>query len=117
LFFAYNVTFHTFYEYQKPCSSCGAIPKNSKIFNRHSPNTEVVTQHLKAAGHEITITPTDCLRIGCYKMHSTIMETYKSTGTDDMLKHDIEKWVNKYNEPNTNNVITAILAAVIYVAN
>ena len=45
------------------------------------------------------------------------METLKSTGTDDMLKHDIEKWVNKYNEPNTNNVTTAILAAVIYVAN
>ena len=45
------------------------------------------------------------------------METLKSTGTDDMLKHDIEKWVDKYNEPNTNNVTTAILAAVIYVAN
>ena len=45
------------------------------------------------------------------------METLKSTGTDDMLKHDIEKWVNRYNEPNTNNLTTAILAAVIYVAN
>ena len=30
----YNVTYQTFFEYRKPCSSCGAIPKTSKIFNR-----------------------------------------------------------------------------------
>ena len=93
----YTVTYQTFSDYRRPriCSSCGAIPKTGKIFNWQSPNAKAVTQHLKVASHDTTITPTDCLCFGCYKMHCTTMETLKSTDTDDMFKHDIEKWVNK----------------------
>ena len=95
----YNETYSIVFELRKPCSSCGAIPKASTVFNRHSPNAEAVTQHLKTAGHNATISPTDCLCFGCYKMHCAIMETLKSEGNDDTLKQDIEKWMKKYNEP------------------
>ena len=76
----YNETYSIVFELHKPCSSCGAIPKASTVFNRHSPNAEAVTQHLKTAGHNATISPTDCLCFGCYKMHCAIMETLKSEG-------------------------------------
>ena len=32
---------------KKICRSCGAIPKAGISFSRHSPNAEIVTEHLK----------------------------------------------------------------------
>ena len=78
----------------------------------------MVSQHLKATGHDIQITPSDYLCFACYKLHcSIIIKTLKAEGSDDMLQQDIKKWENKYNEPNTNKLTTSILASVIYVAN
>lgn len=56
----------------------------------------MVSQHLKAAGHDIKITPSDYLCFACYKLHCSIIETIKAEGYDDMLQQDIKKWENKY---------------------
>ena len=109
----YNDTYSIVVELHKHGSSCGAIPNPGKVFNCHSPNAKMVTQHLKTTGQDIQLTPSDCLCFACYKLHCSIIETLKAESTDDMLQQDIQKW---YNEPNTNKLTTSILAVVIYVA-
>ena len=59
--YAYNV-FHP----KETCKSCGAVPKAGETFNRHSPDPQTVTEHLRSTiDSDINITPQDviCLKL------------------------------------------------------
>ena len=75
------------------CQSCGAIPKACTTFNRHSPDADTVSKHLKkSTGSDITISPQDILCYNCYKLHCSILSTLSEGQevSDDALQVDIK---------------------------
>ena len=51
------------------CVSCGAMPKTSTKFNRHSPDAHTITQYLKdrTDSESPVITFEDFICVACYK--------------------------------------------------
>ena len=116
----YNDTYGIIYGSRIPCSSCGATPKSSTAFDRHSPDAEKVSQHLSdSTGQQVQISPSDYICYACYKMHCSILDSLRSPqGSDNMLQQSIEKWVNKHkHNESTDKLTKAVLKTVIYVAN
>ena len=114
----FNETYATIYGSRIPCSSCGATPKSSASFSRHSPDAEVVSQLLaERTGQDVNISPSDYICFACYKTHCSILDSMKSSQADNTLEQAVEMWVNKHNDNSTDKLTKAILKTVIYVAN
>ena len=94
-----------------------AIPKAGISFSHHSPNAEMVTEHLKNTDYDIVIAPQDVLCFSCYKPHFSILKSLNSSndnGSESGLQQNIKAW------KNTNDSIdlhtSAVLSAVLFVA-
>ena len=61
---------------KKSCKSCGAIPKGGVSFSRHSPDAEVVTEHLqRTTEYDTVIDRQDVLCFSCYKLHCSTIKS------------------------------------------
>ena len=91
-----------------------------KLFERHSPNAQVVSDHLNnTTGNNITLKPEDCICNACYKLHLAVLnsEKHKTKSADHDLKENIEKWKAAISALNTDLLTRATLTTVNTVAN
>ena len=101
------------------CSSCGAYPKTGTSFTRHSPDAVKISQHLSnTSGETVTIAPNDLICYSCYKIHCSIIESFKlQNGSDTMLQKCIDEWVSKKANENTDRLTKAILDTVVRICS
>lgn len=101
--------------YPYTCSSCGATPKPSTTFTRHSPDAHRVSKQLtEIMDTTITIRPTDWICNRCYKIHLNILKDTNSS--DEVLQQDIRSWKDTCADTSTDKLTRSILSTVIIVA-
>jgi hypothetical protein len=104
-----------------PCAACGARPKCSKPFTRHSPDTKTINtyyaSHPELEHTDLQLSEEDVICLDCCMVQTEILRPNKLLSKDCDLESLIIQWREDIHQESLDRVTVATIKTAMHVAD